>query len=120
MINEQMLIQELQNERAKAQNEQEDLRQKMELAREKAWAFDRSIDKVQLLLAKQLKDDVQPQLNKAGVMRPLPHDLKLLEELWYRRNPAHEHNADSGEDMFWGTVACVIDDYIAAVHGNGA
>ena len=51
----------------------------------------------------------------AGQTNPPKHDLKLLEKLWYTRNPFHENNADTGEDMFWGTIACVIDDYLAAL-----
>ena len=64
----------------------------------------------------QLGDDCQPQLQQAQCKTLLPHDLNLLEKLWYGRNPCHEANADSGEDMFWETVACVIDDYITAVN----
>lgn len=42
----------------------------------------------------------------------LPYDENLLIELWYKRNPCHEHNLNSGEDMFWGTVFMVFDDYV--------
>ena len=53
-----------------------------------------------------------PPLQQADCYVPLPHDLKLLEKIWFGRNPCHETNSNSGEDMFWRTVACVIDDYI--------
>lgn len=41
--------------------------------------------------------------------------IKLLEKLWYARNPVHENNADSGRDMFWETALLVIEEFIAAV-----
>lgn len=40
--------------------------------------------------------------------------VELLKKLWYERNPSHEANLDTGEDMFWQTVLCVYDDYSAA------
>jgi hypothetical protein len=95
MIDEKMLIQELQNERAKAHNEQEDLREKMELAAERRRAFDRSIDKVQLLLAKQPKEDIQPQLNKPACYTLLP----LAEELWDKYSVHLDTDVDSFQSV---------------------
>ena len=36
--------------------------------------------------------------------------IEQLVKFWYDRNPVHELNADSGEDMFWGTVLAVFND----------
>jgi|WetSurMetagenome_2_1015567.scaffolds.fasta_scaffold863744_2 hypothetical protein len=36
---------------------------------------------------------------------------QLIEKLWNDRNPVHELNADSGEDMYWGTVLAIINDF---------
>lgn len=35
---------------------------------------------------------------------------EILQELWEKRNPAHEENQGTGKDMFWETVLCVFDD----------
>jgi hypothetical protein len=32
-------------------------------------------------------------------------------EMWYNRNPQHDTNLDSGEDMFWGTAEMVAVEY---------
>ena len=40
--------------------------------------------------------------------------LKLIEELWYNRNPCHE-NDQEGNDRFWETVLCVFNDYEKAL-----
>lgn len=42
-------------------------------------------------------------------------DEELFKRLWYSRNPVHELNADSGEDMFWGTAEMVAREYVAAL-----
>jgi len=45
----------------------------------------------------------------------IPMDKKtedMLEKLWYERFPSHELNSDTGKDMFWGTVICVMNDLI--------
>jgi len=66
-----------------------------------------------------LKDNTQNQ--NGGTVKPsstanvIPMDAeteKLLKELWYKRNPCHELNADTENDMYWGTVICVINDLI--------
>jgi hypothetical protein len=44
------------------------------------------------------------------------HDFNFLKKIWFERNPVHETNADSGEDMFWQTLSAVIDDYIGAIY----
>ena len=39
---------------------------------------------------------------------------KRIEEFkvaWYKRNPVHEYNADTGENMFWGTAMMVMEDF---------
>lgn len=36
--------------------------------------------------------------------------IEELKKLWVKRNPCHDLNADSGEDMFWGTVLCIFND----------
>lgn len=39
---------------------------------------------------------------------------KLLEDLWYKRNPSHDRDSN-GVDRFWGTVLCVLEDYNKAL-----
>ena len=34
-----------------------------------------------------------------------------LKRIWERRNPQHEINSDTGEDMFWGTVLAVFNEF---------
>lgn len=38
-------------------------------------------------------------------------ELERFKKLWYARNPAHEINADSGEDMFWKTAMMVAQEF---------
>ena len=45
--------------------------------------------------------------------------LKVLERLWYERNPCHDLNSNTGEDMFWSTVLCVFDDLIEEISKKG-
>ncbi len=40
--------------------------------------------------------------------------LRLLEKLWYSRNPCHDRDA-MGNDRFWETVMCVFEDYNKAL-----
>lgn len=40
---------------------------------------------------------------------------ELLIKMWNNRNPQHEINSDSGEDMFFDTVKMVFEDYIKAL-----
>jgi hypothetical protein len=35
----------------------------------------------------------------------------MCKEIWYTRNPVHEENDDTGEDMFWGTLAMCFYDW---------
>lgn len=42
---------------------------------------------------------------------PVREETEILKELWMNRNPCHEENLSSGEDMFWGTVLMVIKDF---------
>lgn len=37
--------------------------------------------------------------------------IKDIESFWYRRNPSHDYNADTGEDMFFGTVRTLFEEY---------
>ena len=121
MKSEQMLIQQLKVEKSKALNNKEELRQQMELANEKARAFDLAIDKVELLFKQQLKEDIEPPLLKTHVKRSLPpYDGELLKRLWAERNPQHETNADTGENMFYRTVYSVLADYMQLAGGNDA
>ena len=48
----------------------------------------------------------------------LHYDEKLLIDLWYKRNPSHEINSNSGEDMFWKTAFIVFEDYVREVSRN--
>jgi hypothetical protein len=41
--------------------------------------------------------------------------VKRLKQIWIERNPTHEVNSDSGEDMFWPTILMVFDDYAASL-----
>jgi len=47
-----------------------------------------------------------------AIDEPLPYDEELLIDLWYKRNPRHELNSNSGEDMFWRTAFMVFEDYV--------
>ena len=37
--------------------------------------------------------------------------IEEFKDAWYKRNPVHEYNADTGEDMFWGTAMMVMEDF---------
>lgn len=41
-----------------------------------------------------------------------------FKELWYKRNPVHETNADSGEDMFWQTAILVAKEFAEPLAGQ--
>lgn len=43
-------------------------------------------------------------------------DIELFKHLWYARNPIHETNLDSGEDMFWSTAELVAREYVSDLH----
>ena len=63
--------------------------------------------------------DAQNQPSCLGaVSGSLHYDEKLLKELWYKRNPCHELNSSSGEDMFWKTAFMVFEDYVKEVSRN--
>ena len=51
-------------------------------------------------------------------LRKFGEDLNdtLLRELWTKRNPVHDLNADTGQDMYDGTVVCVLVDYIRIIN----
>ena len=53
-----------------------------------------------------------------AVSGSLHYDEKLLIDLWYKRNPCHELNSNSGEDMFWKTAFMVFEDYLREVSRN--
>ncbi|KKK78219.1 hypothetical protein LCGC14_2845760 [marine sediment metagenome] len=38
-------------------------------------------------------------------------DLKKFKKNWFLRNPVHDNNADTGEDMFWGTAELLAREY---------
>lgn len=38
--------------------------------------------------------------------------------LWYKRNPRHDINSNSGEDLFWKTAFMVFEDYVRTVSRN--
>jgi hypothetical protein len=40
-------------------------------------------------------------------------EIESIKKAWYERNPVHETNCDTGDDMFWETVKCVFDDLYA-------
>jgi len=42
-------------------------------------------------------------------------DVEKFKDFWYKRNPVHELNADSGEDMFLGTAELVAREYAASL-----
>ena len=64
-----------------------------------------------------LKAESQPSFLGA-VSGSLHYDEKLLIELWHKRNPCHELNSNSGEDMFWKTAFMVFEDYVREVSRN--
>jgi hypothetical protein len=79
------------------------------------WAYmDHNLNKMQ-----ETNNLPQSQpLQQTDASGSLHYDEKLLIELWYRRNPSHEINADSGEDMFWKTAFMVFEDYVREVLHN--
>jgi len=50
----------------------------------------------------QVEPEVKPEI---------ADDVEKLKELWYARNPAHEVETGTGEDMFWKTVLMIIKEY---------
>ena len=38
-------------------------------------------------------------------------EAKAIERIWNTRNPQHDINTDTGDDMFWGTVHMVFKDF---------
>jgi hypothetical protein len=42
-------------------------------------------------------------MSKEGVQR--------IDKVWHSRSPVHELNADSGEDMFYGTMRIAMSEY---------
>jgi hypothetical protein len=42
-------------------------------------------------------------------------DMDLLRNIWDARNPCREINQDTGEEMFWGSLALVVKDYLSTV-----
>lgn len=63
-------------------------------------------------------DEYAAQFRLFDVCGSLHYDEKLLIDLWYKRNPCHELNSDSGEDMFWKTAFMVFEDYVREVSRN--
>lgn len=57
-------------------------------------------------------------LQQPLVSGSLHYDEKLLIDLWYKRNPSHEINSSSGEDMFWKTAFMVFEDYVREIARN--
>lgn len=52
-----------------------------------------------------------PMVVLTGGSVPTPSDeptIEMLKEEWYKVYPAHENNADTGEDMFWSSVLFVF------------
>ena len=45
-------------------------------------------------------------------------DDVLLRELWAKRSPQHDLNADTGNDMYSETVVCVLVDYIRVLRSS--
>jgi hypothetical protein len=68
-----------------------------------------------------LNDLFQQKLQQTHVGGSLPpYDGELLKRLWTERNPEHETNADTGENMFYRTVYSVLADYMQLAGGNDA
>lgn len=65
-----------------------------------------------------LQEVVNKKCNIPRVSGSLHYDEKLLIDLWYKRNPCHELNSNSGEDMFWKTAFMVLEDYLRRVSRN--
>lgn len=45
--------------------------------------------------------------------------FKSAEEIWYSRNPQHETNLDTGEDMFFRTAMMCMEEYAKQFKGEG-
>lgn len=67
-------------------------------------------------MSSDTKQSKQSTIHEVSVS--LPYNEKVLIHLWYNRNPCHEDNSDTGEDMFWKTVFMVMKDYIREVGSN--
>ena len=76
------------------------------------------IEKLETLEKANEQHSERRQLTIPDVSGSLPYYEKLLIELWYKRNPCHEHNSNSGEDMFWRTAFMVFEDYVREVSRN--
>jgi hypothetical protein len=48
----------------------------------------------------------------------IKYDEALLKKIWYARNPSHDINTNTGEDMFWKTAFMVFQDYLKEVTPN--
>lgn len=61
---------------------------------------------------------IDPEPEREG--DPMEEDakIKLLEDLWYQRNPCHDYD-QQGKDRFWGTVMCVFNEYAKALAEGG-
>ncbi len=46
-------------------------------------------------------------------------DMDLLKNIWTAANPTHEINQDTGEDIFWTSLALVVKNYLSHVVENG-
>lgn len=40
---------------------------------------------------------------------------EVFKTFWHKRNPVHEINSNTGEDMFWGTAELVAREYVASI-----
>ena len=78
---------------------------------------DRAIELVAQLQANDAEQS-DSNCNIPFVSGSLHYDEKLLIELWYKRNPCHELNSNSDEDMFWRTAFMVFEDYVREVSRN--
>lgn len=38
-------------------------------------------------------------------------EIQNIDDVWHARSPVHEINADTNEDMFWGTMRICMSEY---------
>jgi hypothetical protein len=79
------------------------------------WAVDRMVELEEEKRWPLSPTPVEPSVPAIAAAVQIKGDVTLFKEFWYKRNPVHDLNADSGEDMFWGTAELVAREYVAFI-----
>lgn len=74
-------------------------------------------DHVKIKWQRETIEGLQSELSATRErVEKLPYNEKLLIDLWHKRNPCHDLNSSSGEDMFWRTAFMVFTDYLQSLN----